>query len=72
MKLSALDESNQANLEADFYTKLISAGVISQDEALLELQRKGFLDKNINVSGGEDIGEDIQNALSGLSDLNNG
>ena len=72
MKLSALDESNQANAEADFYTKLINAGVISQDEALLELQRKGFLDKNINVSGGEDLGEDIQNALSGLSDLDNG
>ena len=72
MKLSALDESNQANLEADFYIKLINAGVISQDEALLELQRKGFLDKNINVSGGEDIDEDIQNALSGLSDLDNG
>ena len=72
MKLSALDESNQANTEADFYTKLINAGVISQDEALIELQRKGFLDKNINVSGGEDLGEDIQNALSGLSDLDNG
>ena len=66
MKLSALDESNQANAEADFYTKLINAGVISQDEALIELQRKGFLDKNINVSGGEDLGEDIQNALSDL------
>ena len=62
MKLSALDESNQANTEA----------VISQDEALIELQRKGFLDKNINVSGGEDIGEDIQNALNDLNDLNNG
>lgn len=72
MKLSALDESNQANTEADFYTKLINAGVISQDEALIELQRKGFLDKNINVSGGEDIGEDIQQALNELNDLNNG
>ena len=72
MKLSALDESNRANLEADFYTKLISAGVISQEEALMELQRKGFLDKNINIGDGEDLGDDIQQALSELNDLNNG
>lgn len=69
MKLSALDESQQANLEADFYTKLINAGIISQDEALMELQRKGLLDSNIEISGGEDLSNDIQNALSGLNDL---
>ena len=52
---------------------------IEDCEDHLELFNKGdfdkvftYLDKNINIGDGEDLGEDIQQALNGLSDLDNG
>lgn len=64
MKLSALDESQKANADADYYTKLINAGIISQDEALLELQKKGLLDSNISLDNDNDLDNDLQNAIN--------
>lgn len=69
MKLSALDESQKANTDADFYTKLINAGIISQDEALLELQRKGLVDKNIATDDEQEyMSEELQSAINSLAE----
>lgn len=46
-KLNDLELSQVKNTEADFYTKLINAGIITQEEALQELKAKGYLGTNI-------------------------
>ena len=49
-KLNDLELAQVKNTEADFYTKLIQAGIITQDEALQELQSKGLLSSNIEIN----------------------
>lgn len=64
-KLNDLELAQVKNTEADFYTKLISAGIITQDEALQELKAKGYLSADIQ---GDSASDDID--LDSELDLN--
>ena len=46
-QLSEVEKAQVNNLEADFYTKLISSGIISQEDALNMLKAKQLVDNNI-------------------------
>lgn len=59
-KLNDLELAQVKNTEADFYTKLITAGIITQDEALQELKAKGYLSADIQGdSASDDIDLDL-------------
>lgn len=60
-KLNDLELAQVKNTEADFYTKLITAGIITQDEALQELKAKGYLSADIQ---GDSASDDIDLNLS--------
>ena len=70
-KLNDLELAQVKNTEADFYTKLISAGIITQDEALQELKAKGYLSANIqgdSASDDIDLDSDLDLSLEALQD----
>lgn len=66
-KLNDLELAQVKNTEADFYTKLITAGIITQDEALQELKAKGYLSADIQ---GDSASDDIDLDLDSDLDLN--
>lgn len=66
-KLNDLELAQVKNTEADFYTKLISAGIITQDEALQELKAKGYISADIMGDFASD--DDIDLDLSLEADL---
>lgn len=53
-KLNDLELSQVKNTEADFYTKLINAGIITQEEALQELKLRGYLSSDVNGNSDDD------------------
>lgn len=65
-KLNDLELAQVKNTEADFYTKLINAGIITQEEALQELKAKGYLGKNITNDFGND---DLNLEADSLDDI---
>ena len=70
-KLNELELAQVKNTEADFYTKLISAGIITQDEALQELKAKGYLGADIQgdtASDDLDLDSDLDLNIEALQD----
>lgn len=65
-KLNDFERAQLDNQEADFYIKLINAGILTQDEALLELQKKELVSDEINLKGDYDFNQELTQALQGL------
>ena len=70
-KLNELELAQVKNTEADFYTKLISAGIITQDEALQELKAKGYLGADIQGDSASDDDLDLDLEADLLENGNN-
>lgn len=73
-QLNDLEIAQAKNLQADYYTKLISAGIITQSEALNELKKQDLLGSDIQGADDDmniDLGEDIDLEIPSLS-LDNG
>lgn len=62
-KLNDLELAQVKNTEADFYTKLINAGIITQDEALQELKAKGYVSSDITGDSDNDLDNELDNDL---------
>ena len=48
-QLNELELAQANNLQADFYSKLIASGIISQDDALEMLKSKDLVNDNITI-----------------------
>lgn len=53
-KSSDLDKAQVKNLEIDFITKAVSAGILTDEQAFNYLKNKGFIDYSYDFSPGDD------------------
>lgn len=65
-KTTKLEEAQIKNLESDFIGKLITAGVITQEQGFEYLQKNEYIDNNL------DFEEQEEDFINFESDLNNG
>lgn len=58
-KSSDLDKAQVKNLEMDFITKAIGAGILTDEQGFNYLKEKGFIDNSYDFSQGEDLEVDL-------------
>ena len=58
-KSSDLDKAQVKNLEIDFVTKAISAGILTDEQGFNYLKDKGFIDSSYDFSQGDDLEADL-------------
>ena len=58
-KSSDLDKAQVKNLEIDFVTKAIGAGILTDEQGFNYLKDKGFLDSSYDFSQGDDLEADL-------------
>lgn len=58
-KSSDLDKAQVKNLEIDFVTKAIGAGILTDEQGFNYLKDKGFIDSSYDFSQGDDLEADL-------------
>lgn len=58
-KSSDLDKAQVKNLEIDFITKAIGAGILTDEQGFNYLKDKGFIDSSYDFSQGDDLDVDL-------------
>lgn len=58
-KSSDLDKAQVKNLEMDFVTKAIGAGILTDEQGFNYLKDKGFIDSSYDFSQGDDLDADL-------------